>query len=194
MIDATEERTLALGLRDGSPDAWRAFYNAFAERVWRSVARLIGASQNDIADVVQETFIAAARSARGYDENRGALWNWLWGIARRQLALHFRKQNQQDRLKRAAQVLANGATTTEPHEAKELAEFVRAILTEIPEDYADALTARYLDDVSVGQMAMNERSTETAIRSRLARARSTFRERYEQHMQPVSSKAPGGSP
>jgi RNA polymerase sigma-70 factor (ECF subfamily) len=107
--------------------------------------------------------------------------------------LHFRKQNQLDRLKRAAQLLARDTGPSDPNDAKELAEFVRAILAEIPPDYADALTARYLDDVSVAQMALDERSTETAIRSRLARARSSFRERYEQHMQPVAGKSAGGS-
>lgn len=194
MMDDTQERRIALALQAGRPDGWREFYDAFSERVWRNVARLLGHSSADVADVVQETFIAAARSARSYDENRGTIWCWLWGIARRHLALHFRKQNQQERLRRAAEVLANGSAAADPQEARELAEFVRAILAEIPAEYADALTTRYMDDVSVEQMARDERSTETAIRSRLARARSSFRARYEQHVGAAATKPAGGSP
>ncbi|HUR54334.1 MAG TPA: sigma factor, partial [Gemmataceae bacterium] len=91
-MDDDQARDVARGLRDGNPDAWRALYDAFAERVWRSVARVLGPNAADVADVVQETMLAAARSARGYDPSKGDLWNWVWGIARLQVALHFRKR------------------------------------------------------------------------------------------------------
>ena len=42
-----------------------------------------------IEDVLQETFIAAWRGARGYKAD-GAVGAWLWGIARRQAALWAR--------------------------------------------------------------------------------------------------------
>jgi RNA polymerase sigma-70 factor (ECF subfamily) len=63
-------------------------------------------------------------------------------------------------------------------ESRELAEQVRATLAAIPDEYADVLTAKYLDDVPVEQIAHEERSTETAIRSRLARARQAFRDAF----------------
>src|SRR6185437_12447852 len=85
-MDEQQERDIARGLRAGEADAWRALYDAHAERVWRAVARLMGAQAVDVADVVQETFLAAARSADSYDAARGSLWWWLWGIARRQVA------------------------------------------------------------------------------------------------------------
>src|SRR3954447_24794201 len=100
-MEESQERLVAQGLRAGHADAWRALYDAFAERVWRAVARLVGPSSADVADIVQETFMAAARSARQYDPAKGPLWFWLWGIARRQIALHYRKQKRHDRLKLA---------------------------------------------------------------------------------------------
>src|SRR5262249_55515693 len=63
-------------------------------------------------------------------------------------------------------------------EAKELSEIVRETLAALPEEYADVLTAKYLDDVSVEQIAFEERSTETSIRSRFARPRQAFREMF----------------
>ena len=95
-MDEQQERELARGLRQGEVMAWRALYDAFAERVWRTVARLMGPGSADVADVVQETFLAAARSARTYDPDRGTLWLWLWGIARRHVAVHYRKENRHD--------------------------------------------------------------------------------------------------
>ena len=43
----------------------------------------------DVEDVLQETFLAAWRGARGY-RPQAACGGWLWGIARRQAALLLR--------------------------------------------------------------------------------------------------------
>ena len=48
--------------------------------------------------------------------------------------------------------------------------------TELPAEYETVLTARYLDGESVEHIANLERSTVTAVRSRLARARQAFRQ------------------
>jgi RNA polymerase sigma-70 factor, ECF subfamily len=45
----------------------------------------------DVADVLQETFLAAWRGAGGY-RPQGACGGWLWGIARRQAALLLRRR------------------------------------------------------------------------------------------------------
>ena len=106
MLDERQERLIAQGLRDGKPDAWQALYDAYAERVWRGVARLLGSQSTDVADVVQETMMAAARSAGSFNPARGALWPWLWGIAHNLVALHFRKQDRRHRLATAVATLA----------------------------------------------------------------------------------------
>ena len=186
-MDEHLAREVARGLREGRPDAWRALYDAFAERVWRGVARLLGPTSTEVADVVQETMIAAARSAWNFDEASGTLWNWLWGIARNQVALHFRKQKRHDQLRHANEWLAASAgrlahwldggeaPPSALLEAAELALVVRTTLTELSDDYESLLTAKYLDGVSVERIAERERSTEVAVRSKLARAREAFR-------------------
>src|ERR1700722_11406111 len=102
MLDEHQERLIAQGLREGKADAWQALYDAYAERVWRGVARLLGPRGADVADVVQETMMAAARSARGYDPTRGALWPWLWGIAHNQALMLLRKEERLRELTLAA--------------------------------------------------------------------------------------------
>jgi RNA polymerase sigma-70 factor (ECF subfamily) len=186
-MDEQHERVVVQGLRAGQTEAWQALYEAYAERVWRSVARLLGPNAADVADVVQETMLAAARSAATFDSGRGALWLWLWGIARRQVALHFRKQQRHDRVRQAGAWLAasNGRLLRwlDGHEpsppetlvADELVTLVRATLTELPEDYETLLTAKYLDGESVDVIARRERSSAAAVRSKLARARQAFR-------------------
>src|SRR4051812_40360159 len=144
MLDEQNERRLARGLRDGKIEAWQALYDAFAERVWRGVARLLGPNQTEVADVVQETMLAAAKSAALFDPERGSLWLWLWGIARNQAALHFRKRARVDRFIKADTWQAAGdgqllrwleGTDPSPPAAAltaEVAELVRATLLELP--------------------------------------------------------------
>src|SRR5512147_2073758 len=90
-MDETTQHEIAAGLKAGAPEAWLRLHEAYARRVWRDVARLTGADSARVADMVQETFLAAAQSAGGFDPRRGTLWAWLWGIARRQVALYYRK-------------------------------------------------------------------------------------------------------
>lgn len=183
MLDEQQERRLVQGLRDGKTDAWQALYDAYAERVWRAVARLLGPQCSEVADVVQETMLAAARSARMFDGRRGSLWLWLAGIARNHAVLHLRKQDRRQRLAKAAagngellrwlegkELSPPGALAT-----AELAALVRATLGELPADYALLLTARYLDGETVTEIALREGASEVAVRSKLARARSAFR-------------------
>jgi RNA polymerase sigma-70 factor (ECF subfamily) len=182
-MDQAQETRIAQGLRAGQPEAWAMFYDAFAERVWRGCARLLGPTNSEIADVMQETFLAAAGAARGFDPTKGSLWVWLWGIGRRQLALHLRKKQ---RWQQVTAVAANGELSrwldgqgAEPDqmlEAREVSEMVRATLAALPAEYADVLTAKYLDEMPVDQMAKEECTTVTTIYSRLARARQAFRD------------------
>jgi RNA polymerase sigma-70 factor (ECF subfamily) len=202
-MDDRTERDVALGLRQGKVEAWRALYEAYAERVWRAVARLLGADSADVADVVQETFLAATRSAAAYDPARGSLWVWLWGIARNHAALLYRKRGQEERLRRAGACLASngavlgylrGRAATPPEEAlasAELATLVRATLTDLPEGYGVLLTAKYLDGLPVEDIARHTQSTPAAVRSKLARARQAFREGFEKYA-PLSEINPAG--
>ncbi len=186
-MDQQQEREVARGLRRGRTEAWRLLYDAHAERVWRLVARLMTPGSVDVADVVQETFLAAARSAGKYDADRGSLGMWLGGIARNHVAIYYRKRRGADRptdpLDEAPDpttvIEDRGATPPEAMAGAELAMHVRATLSELPIDYEDLLTAKYVDGATVAQIATFQQSTLEAVRSKLARARRAFRHAFE---------------
>jgi RNA polymerase sigma-70 factor (ECF subfamily) len=183
------EREIALGLRDGKSEAWHALYDEFAPSIWQSVARWLGPRHAEIGDVVQETFMAAASAARGYDASRGSLGMWLSGIARNKVALYFRKQKRHERVTPGPDGAAAAGRLMlwledqqyDPGAALHAAEtagLVRATLTALPADYETLLVAKYIDGASVEQLAAVERATPVAIRSKLARARQAFRELF----------------
>jgi RNA polymerase sigma-70 factor (ECF subfamily) len=172
------------------PDTWYALYDAHAEPVWRLVARLVGPSRSEVADIVQETFLAAARSFDQFDSSRGSPRAWLCGIARRQTAIHFRREQRQERLlsgegraagerQRIAAWLGGGQPCPPDVLARaETVDAVRVALMSLAEPHAAALVTRYMEGISVDQMAHEENCGAAAIRSRLARARRIFRRAF----------------
>lgn len=189
-MDKHTQNEIAQGLQAGSARAWLSLHEAYGLRVWRDVARLTGADSADVADIVQETFLAAARSTRGFDSQRGTLWSWLWGIARRQTALHFRKTYSSKDLQRAQQrwallneqqAAANTGTTSTPLEhlaSHERATLVREALNRLPAEYQMLLAAKYMDNTSTKQIALETGISPAAVDSKLARARKAFRQAF----------------
>lgn len=189
-MDELTQREVADGLRQGSREAWLRLYDAYAVRLWRDVARLMGGDAGAVADIVQETFLAAARSARRFDPRRGSLWPWLWGIARKQAAEHRRKGRRFDQIARARawwQALdgrkgdwAGGSADAPPDvlASRELSTLVRATLAELPAEYQMLLTAKYLEGEPIERIAGRLSGSASAIHSKLARARRAFRGRF----------------
>jgi len=184
--DRNTQNRIARGLRTGDRQAWLLLYDAYAEKLWQHVARLMPHDSATVADIVQESFLAAARSARAYDPQRGSAWIWLWTIAKRQMALHYRKQYAADRLHQALvwwstldgeknSMIHRLQTPPQMLENKELGVLVRHCLSQLPAEYQVVLMAKYVDEVPIEQLADHMNRSTVALRSILARARKAFR-------------------
>lgn len=179
LLDAQQQLAVTEGLAAGRPEAWAALYDAYSEDVWRYAARLAGGDREATADVVQETFLAAARSARSFDATRGALRSWLLGIVHLQVVQYFRRRGRDGRLEQVALNRERpGTNTVDP--AVELlrgeqAAHVRGVLADMPAEYAWLLVAKYVDDRGIAAMSAELAANPEAVRSKLARARRLFR-------------------
>ena len=194
-MDKNAEREIAKGLQKGDRRAWLQLYETYAECIWQNVARLMGAECPAVADVVQETFMAAARSAGNFDHDRGSLRIWLWGIARRQISLYYRKQDTKVIFARTKKwwdslgsqkidwINAKEDSPPEVLEALELASLVRFALIKLPGEYQRLLLAKYVDGQSVNEIAENLDCSPVAVMSKLARARKTFRAAFSKLIQ-----------
>jgi len=191
LLDEPDQLTVILGLQEGCRDAWARLYDGYSVDVWRYVARLVG---NDAAvwDVVQETLIEAAQSARKFDPARGTLWSWLAGIAHHQVAAHWRRAQGvralHDRVMsdRADRALATGDNRPASHasETRELVESVRKALAELPAEHAALLVAKYSEDRSLADLSRDWGSSIEATKSKLARARREFKAKFGQPATP----------
>lgn len=83
-------------LKGQDPDAWRRLVRLYYPLV-RSWCRRSGLQAEDAADVTQEVFRALAGNLAQFrrDAGRNSFRGWLWGITRRQLLCHWRRQHDQ---------------------------------------------------------------------------------------------------
>lgn len=203
MSDTCTETDLIAGLRSGDRTAFDSLYTTFSERVWRYVSRLVGSDADAVADVVQETFLSVVRSHDQFDPQRGQVAGWIIGIAHNAAMQAWRSRNRiragmsDDRiLAERNGRLARWFELSEPAEdlvlRQETAALVRECLAALPDDYSRCLVVRYLDDLPVAEIAEMEAESVEAVRSRLARARRAFRERFTRmtHVDASVSDAP----
>jgi RNA polymerase sigma-70 factor (ECF subfamily) len=192
LLEIDDPSAVIRGLHDGSRDAWAALYDRYCEEVWRYVARLLGPSAAAVADIVQETFLAAARSARSFNPERGSLVGWLRGIAHHRVHMYWRQVGRVERLRKLAESGAaeirgwldrqespDNASPDGDWNRAELADLVRGALAEMSADYAALLSAKYLDERSLDEIAREEGCSIDAAKSKLARARREFRAKFE---------------
>jgi RNA polymerase sigma-70 factor (ECF subfamily) len=125
-------------------------------------------------DLTGETFLAAADAVRR-PAPPALSTGWLIGVARHKLVDHWRRQEREQRGLR----LLDGESIEDPWEAQLDAIRARAVLGALGPHHRAALTLRYLDGLSVPEVAAHLGRTEHATEALLVRARAAFRREYE---------------
>lgn len=128
-------------------------------------------------DLTAETFMAAVSATR---EQRVAEVNvaWLVGVARHKLADHWRRTFREQRKLVVAE--SRGGDVDDPWEARLDAEAVHAALFRLSPHHRIALTLRYMDGLSVAEIAEQLDRTVHGTETLLVRARAALRRAYRE--------------
>ena len=168
-----QEERLRGAVLAGDSGAWRALYDgAFAE-LWTYVLWRTGGARDVAEEITQETWLVAVRRIAEFEPHRGPFLGWLRGIAANALRNYFRSRSHAPKRILADVPAVDGSRT------REEAELIALALADLPERAEMVLRAKYLDGMSVEQIAAEWEETEKAIESLLSRARQAFREAYE---------------
>lgn len=130
---------------------------------------------NVAEDLTSETFMGAVESIR-----RGRVSSvttaWLVGIARHKLVDHWRRIERDERNLRA---VGDPQVDDDPWDAELDAFAARDTMERLGAHHRSALTLRYVDDLSVPEVAVVLDRTVHATEALLVRARGAFRDEYE---------------
>ncbi|HXQ60648.1 MAG TPA: sigma-70 family RNA polymerase sigma factor [Acidimicrobiales bacterium] len=126
-------------------------------------------------DLTSETFLAAVDAVRRKDPPPFSI-AWLVGVARHKLVDHWRRQAREERGLSAVGVAAMEGE--DPWDAELDALRARSVLEALAPHHRAALTLRYVDDLSVPDVAIVLQRTVHATEALLVRARAAFRRSY----------------
>lgn len=181
-----DDRQLAKEVLHGDRTALRTFFDRHYDAVYRYCLRSV--AEADAEEIATETLRHAIRRIETY-RGEAALATWINRVASSQLSMHFRKTGRQPRVvsidadeRLRSRVEAMAADLASPEQARADADrqaFVHRLLDALPGDYGDILEWKYIEGLSVAEIAERLSTTTLAIQSRLARARRAFRERFE---------------
>lgn len=180
------DRVVARRILGGDEAAFRELFDRFFPRLYRfALARLNGDAEM-ARDVVQQTFCHALEHLDSY-RGEAALYTWFCSICRNVLADHFRRLGRQGGpttlledhpdLRVILESLA-APIADEPETGVwqlQLRRLVEATLDALPSHYGDVLEWKYVDGLSVREIAERLELGGKAAESLLGRAREAFR-------------------
>jgi RNA polymerase sigma-70 factor, ECF subfamily len=168
-------------LQSRNEAAWDAFYQEHADDVYGFVHRLVGANRHAAEEVFQDLWMEAIRGIAQFDPRQGDARSWLIGIARRQVALFWRKKAIHKRVfpstdtENTSDVPADAILPLQAIQQLERAAVVRAALLALPPERRQVLVEKYVDGLTVEQMASGNGKSFKTVESLLARARDQLR-------------------
>lgn len=171
-------------------DAFAELVYLFQDPVYNLCYRMLG-DAGEAEDATQEAFLRAFLNLGRYDTNR-SFKTWLMSIASNHCIDRWRKRRMQlvsldDEPTAAA--LALSSSDPLPEQAAlsaEQSEMLQGLLMKLEESYRLPLVLRYWYDYSYAEIAQLMDTTESAIKSRLFRARRTLADLLSDHDAPAS--------
>ncbi len=167
---------------EGDQDAFAEIVYAYQDAVYNLCYRMLG-ERTEAEDSAQEAFLRAYLNLNRYDPAR-SFKTWLLSIASNYCIDRLRRRRLQwlsldD--EPTSDHLALSSDEPEPESAtldKEHSQAIQALLSELSPDYRAAVVLRYWYDYSYAEIADIMDSTESAVKSRLFRARQALADKF----------------
>ncbi|NNF03588.1 MAG: RNA polymerase sigma factor [Rhodothermales bacterium] len=184
--------SLIESFQEGDEFAFIGLYNRFKNPVFGFCLKMLG-DREQAEDVMQETFL------RVY-ENRDRLMktssfkSWLFTIARNQCLNTIRKSGRTVAMYPSVRnTLVAQDTPVTRMEKSEQVEFVSGLLARLKPEYREVIVLREYQNLSYQEIAAATRSSLSAVKSRLFKARRKLEEMLQEAEPPPGDATPAGT-
>ncbi len=181
------DRAVARKILDGDEAAFRDLFDRFFPRLYRFALARLGNDRDTAQDIVQQTFCNAIERLDSY-RGEAALYTWFCQICRNAIADHFRRNGRgaarvvllEDQPNARAILESLVAPAADGPEVgawrDQVHRLVEVTLDSLPGRYGEVLEWKYIDGMSVIEIADRLKLGPKATESLLTRARNAFRE------------------
>jgi RNA polymerase sigma-70 factor (ECF subfamily) len=178
------DRFLVARLLRGDEEAFTDFFEASFAPLFRFALPRLDGDEDTAEELVQTTLVRAVRKLSTY-RGEAALLTWLTTICRREIATYYEQRKKVPPMLGLAEDLPEIRAALESLggdenllQRRETARLVQVILDQLPFRYGDALEWKYIDGLSIAEIAAKLGVTPKAAESTLTRARNAFRDAF----------------
>ena len=185
-MDDGSEREMVRRMLGGDEVAFDEFFADYFPRLFR-FAVLRVRDQDAAEDIVQNSLIAAVRTLRSW-RGEASLFTWLCTICRREISAWEQRTSRRvivsiadddPGLRAALESIGAAAEAPDAGLARaDTGRIVQLVLDQLPPRYSRALEWKYLEELSVDDIAGRLQCTPKAAESLLTRARGAFRDAF----------------
>lgn len=195
--DKDDDLLIVQRVQAGDKLAFNLLVNKYHRRVGRLLTRMVR-NQEDIEDIVQESFIKAYR-AIGNFRGDSAFYTWIYRIAINTAKNHLVTQGRRPSTLKEANdddnetfednaALSNIDTPESLYQTKQIGEAVNQAMAELPEELRSAIVMREIDGLSYEEIAIAMDCPIGTVRSRIFRARESIAAKIKPLLEPKGSK------
>jgi RNA polymerase sigma-70 factor (ECF subfamily) len=197
MNESVKTETFSLeALRGGDKAEFARMVETYSGTIYRLALKMLNNSQ-DAEDILQETFIKAFRSLKGFD-GRSSLSTWLYRIATNEALMHLRKKRpdtisidqpvETDEGEQEPRQIVDWCCIPEDElMTAESRVYLDKAIDSLPETLKVVFLLRDIEELSTQEVSEVLGLSETAIKTRLSRARMRLREElsayYSDHLE-----------
>ena len=169
-------------LHGGDHTAMAELYDRYFDRLYSLVFNQVDRNRDIAEDIVQETFLAALKSAKGF-KGRSSAYTWLCSIAYHKVADHYRRQSRE----RKRMVSGIDVDTVDDEEnpgrqpqpdslieSAETRQVVNEALAKLPWDYRQVLILKYVEEMSVLEISQIMGRSPKSVEGLLTRSRKAL--------------------
>ncbi len=160
-------------LRDaaaGDERAVRRLYREHVDRVYRCVARILGPTDPDVDDVVQQVFLAVLDGAPSFDA-RAKLSTWIVGIASRRALDAARSRWRRSRWAKITERVGLGRPAPRPDARHDALDFAQAALAELTPEQRTVFVLHQVEGYTLSEIAEMTTTGISTLHARLKAAR-----------------------
>jgi len=191
-VGTDQERLWVLQAQRGNEDAFAKLIEAYQAPIYNLAYRMLG-NANEAEDATQETFLRAYTRLHTYESER-KFSSWILSIASHYCIDRLRRQHGKvaslDEMQSASWVPDEHPKPEEETLDREQSAVIGQMLGCLPEQYRVVIVLRYWHDLGYDEIAEITQSTESAVKSRLHRAREMMAAKLQEREMAKKEKNP----
>jgi len=179
LVVADNEQLPVPQARAGDPSAWDQLFHRYQLPLYVYVFELVHQEQAAL-DIVQETFIAAARHIGGLRDDR-KFGGWLFGIAHQKCIQRWRRKTEilVDEIPEPLHDAGEGPDDLLIRREQE-AEFMR-LLDQLPVPQRSVLLLHFIEEFSIDEIAQITETQAGTVKSRLHYAKKALKKLVQEN-------------